>query len=69
MPFYIVCSEPLYEYQNGTEVRIWNMISNAQKLEFLQIDNEVKMIPEPFPRRVAFWENLDIDDRYSYERA
>jgi hypothetical protein len=54
--------EPLYADMNGVERKIWDPIADPRNITVLQIDKEVKMIPETNTDRLKFWETLRLRD-------
>ena len=52
----------MYTNSDGYKENIWNMIKDASQIHVLQLDRDVKMITEPFVKRIRFWQNLNLDD-------
>ncbi|ODM96245.1 Venom carboxylesterase-6, partial [Orchesella cincta] len=60
--------EPLFTSEDKTNYKIWDKIDNQENLRFLRIDEEVKMIDDPYKETSQFWESLDIPDTTAYLR-
>ena len=54
--------EPLYTDDEGKDHRIWDPVTDPKHIQVLQINHEVKMIPEPGTHRIKFWESLGLED-------
>lgn len=48
--------------ETGEDVKVWDPITDPSKINVIQIDKEVKMIPEPDTHRFKFWESLALAD-------
>lgn len=61
--------EPSYlSEEDAQQYKIWDAVSNQEKLRFLRIDEEVKMIDDPYVKISEFWESLGIPDTTSFFR-
>ncbi|CAL8114270.1 unnamed protein product [Orchesella dallaii] len=60
--------EPLFTSEDKKNYRIWDKIDNQENLRFLRIDEEVKVIDDPYKETSKFWESLAIPDTTSYIR-
>lgn len=63
---FVTFGEPLYTTDEGDEIKIWDPIQDVKNMTFLQLDREVKMVPQPFVERIRFWENLGLKDTVAY---
>lgn len=55
----------MYETEDKEIYKFWDRIDNPDKLRFLWIDEEVKMVDDPFKKVSQFWEGLGIPDTTS----
>ncbi len=54
--------EPLYRDEERRDHRIWDPVRDPKNIKALQINNDVKMVPEPFTERLKFWETLLLEE-------
>jgi hypothetical protein len=59
----MVHREPFYTDKNGTDLRVWDQVlPSDEEVHLLQLNRDVRMIPDPFVKRRKFWESLGLSD-------
>ena len=61
-PIYAIRSEPLYTKPDERGQKIWRKVNSegqGNSLQVLQISHDIRMVDEPFQKRVRFWEGLE----------
>lgn len=55
-------SIPSFTGEDGNLYNFWDSVINPENFQILQIDEEVKMIDNPYTKSAKFWESLHIPD-------
>jgi len=54
---------PQYFDENAnTTWSFWEPINNPKKIQFLQLQDQIQMIEDPFVDRMEFWNSLNLTD-------